>query len=179
MKTDSLAKAIRATKGLTTQELQELRKHISALLQIGPGPADRAVASLDIPEELHWIAGHLRDEGAPPVSATRMFQATQFGTFNKKLPELRQYLARAGDRNRQRALFRLGVKLLHKDLRGQRIAVSYLSLMNHVHRIPGVIDRMFPGYALNGLLPLIIREEKDHVRKEPSKRKLQRKRLAS
>jgi hypothetical protein len=174
MKTDSLAKAITATRGLTTQQLQELRGHISRLLQMGPGPADRAVAHSDAPEELILIAEFCRDKGMPPVKITDMMTATQYGSFQRKVPAVRTFIAQVGDKTQQRALLRVALKQLHKDMMERRIAISYLSYLNEFHRIPGIINREFPGYAEAGFMQLIIRGEVSHVRKERSKRPVQR-----
>jgi hypothetical protein len=173
MKTEGLAKAIRATKGLTTQELQELKGHVSRLLQLGPGSADRAVASSNAPEELIMIAECCRDRGMPPVKVTDMMHGAQFDTFRVKLGPVRKFIARVGNKTAQRALFKLGLRLLHKDMEERRIAISYLSYLNEVHRIPGVINRAFPGYAQAGRLTLIIRGE-NHVRSKRGERGIQR-----
>jgi hypothetical protein len=173
--TDRLAKAIRATTGLTSEELQELRAHITALLQLGPGSADRAVALPDAPEELVMIAEHGRNRGGRLVPTTDLMRATQYDTFKSKLPRLRAFLEQVGSKTAQRALFKLGLVLLERDMRTRKLTPSYMSFMNEVHRMRSLINREFPGYEANGMLKLIIRKE-DHVRKEPSKRPIQRKR---
>jgi hypothetical protein len=174
--TDSLAKAIRATSGLTSSELQELRAHISVLLQLGPGSADRAVALPDAPEELVMIAQHGRDKGGRLIPTTDLMRAKQYDTFKSKLPRVRAFIQQVGSRTAQRALFKVGLVLLERDMMQRRMAPSYMSFMNELHRIPGLINREFPGYAANGLLKLIIRREDKHVRKEQGLRPVQRKR---
>ena len=176
MKTDSLVKAIRATKGLTTLELQELRAHLNVLLQFGPSSADRAVATAEAPEELLMIAQHGRDKGGALVPVTDLMHAKQYDTFKVKLPRVQAFIAQVGSKNAQRGLFRLGLVLLERDIRMRRMTPSYMQFMNEVHRIPALINREFPGYAANGMLRLIIRGEKGNVRKEQRKRDVQRKR---
>lgn len=173
--TDRLAKAIRATKGLTSEELRELRSHISVILQLGPGSADRAVAFPDAPEEVVMIAEHGRDRGGRLVPATDLMRAAQYDTFKAKLPRLRAFLEQVGSKTAQRALFKLGLVLLERDMRMRKLTPSYMSFMNEVHRIRPLINREFPGYESNGMLKLIIRGESD-VRKEQDKRAVQRKR---
>lgn len=176
MKTDSLAKAIRATKGLSSQELQDLRTHITVLLQLGPGSADRAVAHSDAPEELIVIAEFCRDKGMPPVKITDMMVSSHYDTFRSKIEPVRKYIAQVGDKTAQRALLRVALKQLHGDLVRKRYAISYVSYLDHFHRIPGIINREFPGYAQAGFMSLIIRGEISHVRKERRHRPVQRKR---
>jgi hypothetical protein len=178
MTTDSLAKAIRATKGLTSQELQELRAHITVLLQLGPGSADRAVAFSDAPEELVMIAEHGREKGGRPIPTTDLMAARQYDTFTRKLPRLREFLSQVGSKTAQRALFKVGLVLMERDMRARKMAPSYMSFMNEIHRMRPLINREFPGYEANGLLKLIFRGE-DNVRKKPSKRVVQRERGAS
>lgn len=174
MTTDSLAKAIRATKGLTTQELQELKAHCSVLLQLGPGSADRAVAISEAPEELVYLAEHGRDRGGIPVATTDMMNGAHYDAFKAKLPRVRAFISQVGSKTAQRALFKLGLVLIERSIRIVGGAPTYVTLMQNIHRMPGLINREFPGYASNGFLKLIIRKEDYHVRKEPSKRPVQR-----
>lgn len=175
MTTDSLAKAVRATRGLNTNELQQLRNHISVLLQLGPASADRAVAISEAPEELVYLAEHGRDRGGIPVATTDMMNGAHYDAFKQKLPRVRAFISQVGSKTAQRALFKLGLVLLERSMRAQGVAPTYVSLMQQLHRVPGLINREFPGYAANGMLKLIIRKE-DHVRKKSSKRVVQRKR---
>jgi hypothetical protein len=66
----------------------------------------------------------------------------------------------------QRALFRLGIVLLCNNLAEMETPISGMSLMNHIHRIPSLINRAFPGYARLGLLSKIIRAKETRVRKK-------------
>lgn len=178
MTTDSLAKAIRATKGLTSQELQELRTHITVLLQLGPSSADRAVAISEAPEELVYLAEHGRDRGGIPVATTDMMNGAHYDAFKTKLPRVRAFILQVGSKTAQRALFKLGLVLIERGMRVNGVAPTYVSLMQQIHRIPGLINREFPGYSANGMLTLIIRGE-DNVRKKSSERPVQRKRAAA
>lgn len=178
MKTDSLVKAVRATKGLTTSELQELRAHITVLLQLGPASADRAVAISEAPEELVYLAEHGRDRGGIPIATTDMMNGAHYDAFKNKLPRVRAYISQVGSKTAQRALFKLGLVLIERSLRAVGAAPTYVSLMQNLHRMPGLINREFPGYAANGILKLIIRGEDKNVRTKQSKRIVQRKRIA-
>jgi hypothetical protein len=178
MTTDSLAKAIRATKGLSQSELQELRKHITVILQLGPTSSDRAVAFSDAPEELVMIAEHGREKGGRPVPTTDLMIATQYDTFVRKLPRLRVFLSQVGSKAAQRALFKVGLVLMERDMRVRKVTPSYMSFMNEIHRMRPLINREFPGYEANGYLKLIFRGE-HNVRKKRGQRIVQRERGAT
>jgi hypothetical protein len=105
--------------------------------------------------------------GVPQLTSGKHYDA-----YKSKLEPLHKYLKRGGDRTAQRALLRLGIGLLHHDLVEMRLAVSSRLMMAHIHRIPGVINRMFPGYAEAGFLHMIIRSELD-VRKKSSRKPIQ------
>ena len=154
-----LAKAVAATRGLTTNELHELRNHISVLIQLGPASADHAVAIADAPDELLAIAEFCRDIGLPPVKTTQMMHGAAYDQFRNKLGSVREYIARVGKKPQQRALLRLGIKLLHKDMSERKLAISYMSFLNEFHRLPGCINREFPGYARAGFMKMIIRKK--------------------
>jgi hypothetical protein len=150
--------------------LQELRTHITVLLQLGPSSADRAVAISEAPEELVYLAEHGRDRGGIPVATTDMMNGAHYDAFKNKLPRVRVFISQVGSKTAQRALFKLGLVLIERSMRANSVAPTYTALMGQIHRIPGLINREFPGYAANGMLKLIIRKEDKHVRKEPSKR---------
>lgn len=138
---------------------------------MGPSSADRVVTSLSHND---WImmglAAYMRDVGMPPVSVEHMMDSPQYALFKKKCVAVEKYLSRVGDKNAQRALLRAGLTTMHKRMSVLRISISYLTFMGWIHRLPGCINREFPGYMESGLLTLIIRGENDHVRPKQSKR---------
>lgn len=177
--TDEYDVAKRATNGLTVAELQNLRKHISALISMGPGRPDRVVTSLNHDDWIiQGLAEYIRNAGMPPVKVETLIQSTQYPTFKLKCEGVAEYLTRVGDKNAQRALLRVGLKLMHRRMSELQIAISYLTFMTWIHRLPGTINKAFPGYMEAGLLPLIIRGD-TNARPEQSKRRVQRKRNAS
>lgn len=174
---DPYTKTIRSLKGMSTEDLIRVKNFISGLVAQGPSSADRVVTSLNHDDWLIMgIAEYIRNAGMPPVGVEAMIQSAQYTTFKTKSGPVRHYLARAGGKNVQRALLRVGLKLMHKRMTELRIAVSYVTFMTWIHRLPGSINREFPGYMESGFLPLIIRGETTNVRPEQSERIVQRKR---
>lgn len=179
MTDDKYAKAIRAIKGMSTQDLIKLRSYISGLIAQGPSVADRVVTSLSHDDWIiQGLADYMRSAGMPPVKVETMIRSPQYSAFKDKSEAVIEYLSRVGDKNAQRALLLLGLKLMHKRMSERRISISYLTFMTWIHRLPGAINREFPGYMESGLLPLIIRGE-TNVRKKPSERLVQRKRKSA
>lgn len=170
MADDKYTKAVRATKDLTTQDLIKLKTYISGLIVMGPSSSDRAVASLNDPI-IQAIADYTRSVGMPPIKVETMMMSPQYALFRIKCEAVSEYLSRAGNKNVQRALLRVGLKLMHRQMSEMRISISYVTFLTWIHRLPGAINREFPGYMESGLLPLIIRAEKPQRKKENAKKK--------
>jgi hypothetical protein len=111
------------------------------------------------------LAAYMRDVGMPPVSVEHMMNSPQYALFQKKCGPVEKYLQSVGHKNAQRALLRAGLTAMHKRMTTMRIPISYLTFMSWIHRLPGCINREFPGYMESGLLTMIIRGE-NHVRKK-------------
>jgi hypothetical protein len=147
---------------LTADELQRVRSGLAALSSLGGakpivrGPED------DADWVLLGITSFMQNAGLD-MSGPAQLRGSHFAAFRNKMPALMHFINRAGDKNKQRALLHLGLDLLHENMTAIGLAVTSRTLMQHVHRIPGVIDRSFPGYAQAGLLPLIIATTKGKV----------------
>lgn len=77
--------------------------------------------------------------------------------FREKLPGLMRYLKRAHPkRSGQRALLHEGIGLLYQELTASRLPTTASTMANHIHRVPAVIERHYPGYARGGLLRWIV-----------------------
>lgn len=96
----------------------------------------------------------------PSVDVLR--KSSSFAAFQRKLPDLFKFLSRVGPaRLAQDALLKIGLQLLYYDIVSFKDAtVSAHTLMSHIHRVPAVINRAFPGYASSGLLNYILDEQK-------------------
>lgn len=152
---------------LTGAELAQVRAALGALSSIGGerGP----VLNTDVTSDDMWVLGaiadYMRDKGIDATSVPLLRRQRSYSAFRDKVPAITQYLKPAGDRNTQRALLTIGIELLYEDLQKLGLAITSRSMMAHVHRIPGMINRAFPGYASQGFLSMIIRGEL-HVRKK-------------
>lgn len=167
---DELRKALNATKGLTTEELGTLRSHISALLALGPSSQDQILTASNHDDwVLMGIVDYMRASDLDPSGVAQLTSGKHYDAFRAKLPTIHRWLKRSGTQVQQRAVLRLGIGLLHQNLQAMNIAVSSRLMMAHIHRLPSVINKEFPGYAENGLLGLIFRSER-HVRKKQSRK---------
>lgn len=81
-----------------------------------------------------------------------------YSLFKTRCSDLMPFFrAAVATRNEQRLLLELAMELLYKELTEMGIAVSCRTMMNHVHRIPAVLNKHFPGYAASGLLSWILK----------------------
>ncbi|HKU52519.1 MAG TPA: hypothetical protein VJQ25_08630, partial [Nitrospira sp.] len=77
--------------------------------------------------------------------------------FKSILPAILTFLKQAGSRRvQQQRLLSIAVELLYQDLGQQNIPASLVTVIRHIHRLPAVMDRNFPQYAMNGLLGLLV-----------------------
>lgn len=148
----------------TTHEQSQLLAYLKSLAAIDPAQAtlpltlgksknDDADTVLNVIYEvmkqggLEYFEPNLQDTGhyksfAPKCPPLLAWIKTAFPTQNSALHE--------------RALLRVGVRLLYEDIRRMGQAVSLRTLMAQIHRVPAVIDAAFPGYAASGLLHKIL-----------------------
>jgi hypothetical protein len=157
-------KVLDGLKALTTPELIAVNAFISSLVALGPSSADRILTASNHND---WVLMGICDY-------MRSAQIDLSGV-NQLTSGKHHYLKRCGNKVQQRAVLRLGIGLLHHDLENMGLAVSSRLMMAHIHRLPGIINKSFPGYAEAGLIHMIIRSEKD-VREKQSGRAIQSRR---
>jgi hypothetical protein len=153
---------------LSEKELRELRARIDFLLRGSPGGAPRPKSNngngaespaLMVLEIIHRLC---KDHGVEsrPLSALNSGQG--FNAFVEKVPQVLSSLgAEEFTMIELRTLLRLALGLTLEELTHMGVPVSASVLMNHVHRVPGVLDTHFPGYREAGLLKLVVRSEGD------------------
>lgn len=146
--------------GLTSDEVARIRAALDMSSQLGGKVKHEAIASDDL-YVLDTIARFMQERGLDMSGREQLARGRGYNAFKIKIPALFKYLKCAGDRNAQRALLTIGIELLYADLVKIGIAVTSRSLMAHTHRISGVINREFPGYAQSGFIKLILRREKN------------------
>jgi hypothetical protein len=163
-------------KALTTPELIAVNAFISSLVALGPSSADRILTASNHNDwVLMGICDYMRSAQIDLSGVNQLTSGKHYETFRSKCIALHHYLKRCGNKVQQRAVLRLGIGLLHHDLENMGLAVSSRLMMAHIHRLPGIINKSFPGYAEAGLIHMIIRSEKD-VREKQSGRAIQSRR---
>lgn len=155
---------------LTSDEVQRIRAALDMSGQLGGKVKHEAIPSDEL-NALDAIARFMQERGLDLSGREQLARGRGYNAFKAKVPALFAYLKQAGDRNAQRALLTIGIELLYADLTKIGLAVTSRSLMAHTHRIVGVINREFPGYAQAGFIKLILRRE-NNVRKKSSDQRL-------
>lgn len=147
---------------------EELVRVSSACKALGSLPSDGEVRSAptvgvdsDVTLVLDALVSFLNDKGLEFSSRKQLSSSRMFKSFSAKVPAVMVYARSvARSRNSLRAFFRLSFALLYEDILTMNVAVSSVTLMSHVHRIPAVINKAFPGYAQAGVLNWITRKKK-------------------
>jgi len=139
---------------LTRHELQQLKQWCQKLL--AGTPSDDIVADENL--VLSLICDCLRNGQVEFISTDRLRHSQGIGSFREKLPELMRFFSRHNISHTQRyGLLVIGLQLLRDNLRAMNIPVGGNAMLNHIHRLPEMLDWQFPGYAHAGLLGIIIR----------------------
>jgi hypothetical protein len=157
-----LQKIVELLALLSPLELEELQQRLKALRQFGSATPVSVSVESDEAFVLGCISELLQRLGAPASTLLLQRAAAERvrdgSSFREKVPPLMQFLARAHkDRRGQRALLCLAIEMLWLHMLDvEKVVLSYRTLMANIHRIPGVLDRHFPGFARNGLLPFVV-----------------------
>lgn len=153
---------------LESSQLAEVKARAGLLLQSGgasrstasaqaASPIQQAKEETDAALVLSEIAAHLLSEGIEYASIPQLQRMQNYRSFAAKIPATMEYFRRiTTNRVKLRALIRIAIKLLYKDLARMNISASTRTLMNHWHRVPAVINRSFPGYAKIGMLGVLV-----------------------
>lgn len=159
----TLLKIVRLLPALSDTELIELVARIKSLREVGHAlvGVGASVAS-DEQLVLDVIGQQLARMGVeyPPAALLLLAARKKLAdghSFREKIPPLMQFLSRAHPTLiGQRAILALGVELLYRDITARGLVVTHRTLMAHIHRVPPVLDRHFPGYARAGLLGWVV-----------------------
>jgi hypothetical protein len=81
-----------------------------------------------------------------------------FPSFKGKCPSIIEYLqaAKITSKTQQWAVLLEGFRILYEDLTAMGLATDGSMLMRHVHRLPALLNREYPGYAAGGYLHKVI-----------------------
>jgi hypothetical protein len=145
---------------LTPDELASLERRIKALRSLGStvSTVDHAIQetanNLEDPEffVLRCAAEAMQSIGADPCTTMPVLRRSVGPAFRAKLPGLMQYLRSASSRRVERhSLLYVGFHLLYKEMTQRNYVVTTRTLLNHMHRIPAVVEASFPGYLHTGV----------------------------
>jgi len=147
---------------LDSDELSELRKRITALSSLGGSPEvdGKAGALRDTRAEMIMEAiNHVMSSlGADSASVFVMRRTADYPRLKQKVDSLFEYMRKiTGNRVEQQHLLNMSVEMLYQDLVELGIPVTALTIMRHIHRIPAVMNKQFPGYAEAGVLSMILK----------------------
>lgn len=147
--------SLEATKqllnSLSQNELQECKQHINMLLAVKKHAPPNNGQGNDELLILDAIVQTLESLGVEFTSSTTLQHRNAYSAFKKKAPDLLRYVKHhTKTRNEARKLLRWGAEMLYRDLTQMGIAVSSSTIMNHIHRMPAVINKNMPGYATAG-----------------------------
>lgn len=112
---------------------------------------------------LDCIVQHMEGRGADFTSRTMLMRGSQFPAYRHKFRDgarLARYFMMAVEKSKIKrlAFMHLAVRCMYDNLTDMNVPISSRAMMNHVHRIPSIINQAFPGYAESGLLQLVIRQ---------------------
>lgn len=147
---------------LSETELREISQRIKALSSLNGGVVSERVvntsADIDTDLFLDVIVFFMQSKGLEFTSVSMLKKSSQYRrSFQDKIPEVMRYLEHgAKSRIGRRALLLIAVELLYENLMEMGIVATSRTLMSHAHRIPGVLNRSFPGYARSGMLHMIV-----------------------
>ena len=109
---------------------------------------------------LECIADTMGSMGLDGTSADRLAKTPHYKEFVPKCGDLMQWVrAHTCTQNQERALLRMGVKLMAENLQKANWEVNSRIIARHIHRLPGIVNMAFPGYASNGMLKLMLGDQ--------------------
>lgn len=128
-------------------------------------PGDRVVSA---------ICDEFRRLGVEHPSPTVLKKSTAYASSKPKFESVLSFLEGASkQRIVQDALLKHAIDLLYHDLLQWNVPITAHTLISQIHRIPGTLNRHYPGYAQSGLLSKVVnvRAESDHGRKVLQRRR--------
>ena len=142
---------------LSKAEMQQVKARVTVLSQGPSGQVNHA--DTDVLLVLSVIQAVMFSRGADMTTVAGLQRAAQYRSMADKVPALVGYLHRAGikDRIEVRAILSIAVDLLYRDLTQMGLTTSSRTIMQHLHRIPAVLNKQFPGYAKMGWLGMLLR----------------------
>lgn len=145
---------------LSPKELEVVHGHIKVLKQTQIESSDKKVNG-DADEDIviNVICSVLQAKGiGHPVGFVRKSRSDRRDKLHFAASFVKNVV---GTRIEQEALLTTVIDLLSQDIARLKIPLTGTVILNNLHRIPGVVDKHFPGYAKAGLLKLILRRNSE------------------
>jgi hypothetical protein len=137
---------------LSEKELKEVQKLSSLLLQ-GDGTSTREGKD----EEM--VHDAICSELSERIPYRILPRASHYKEFKAKASELaewvRENLEPKTKLERKKGLSIL-IRILCRWLRDCNVPLSHRALTRNLQKVPGLVDREFPGYLESGLLPIVL-----------------------
>lgn len=162
---DDLTKVLALLPKLSKEDLKKVQEQAKVLSTLGGGSRGSRTQEHGSDDffVLTLITDYMTRQGLDMSIPAVLRDSTAYGAFKSKVPGLMKFVKQVGNKTQQTAILSVGIELLHEDLVKIGLAATSRLMMAHIHRLPGVINREFPGYAQSGMLGFIARGAQ-HVR---------------
>lgn len=137
---------------LSREQIREIRARADFMLG--------AEESTDGCAEVYAALVEAAGPACPPLHAAR--RSKHWPAFSRSAPALLAFAAEFKPRNRaeRRAALMICVEVFSDWLAERRIPVYWSTLASGLDKVPGLVDRAFPGYRASGMLPAILRSRR-------------------
>lgn len=146
---------------LSDEDFARLEKAVALRRAFGgAGKAETVTTKLSTDEliVLEVLASYMTHIGVDAASAGMLAKTSNFQAFKRKIPALMETLKQSKlTRNETRAVIRSAIDMLYHRLVDQGLDTTSRRMMDHIHRLPALLDVNFPGYAMMGHLRLTVR----------------------
>jgi len=156
---------------LSDEELAKLESAIAARRAIGGklGKTETMTTGLpaDVVMVLETLADFMKYNGSDPAPAAMLAKTSNFAAFKVKVPFVMESLKLSAlKKNETRAVLRSAISMLYERMTDQGLDTTSRRMMDHIHRLPALLDVHFPGYAKAGLLRLTVRAHAKNANEE-------------
>ncbi len=155
-----LRRIIESLPHLDHDELMQIHVRVGSLLKnsLGDGSSHKPSKYVDSLMLVEVISDVLASSSGfrVPVPALRKMKA--FLQMQGKTKRLFQFINQSNlSHSEMRLLLKIGVRLIISELHEKNLSAGGMDLMMHIHRMPSVLNRAFPGYAASGALYMLVR----------------------
>jgi len=153
--TDAFIEILKLLPHIDVAEMEQL---YTRLTYAARGPSPHSIYNGDEALIADAICGVLSSRGMDYAPLPLLCRWQGYRAFRAKVPSIMKFLRQGAKPSRSElaALAYFTVELLMEDMHSMNLAIGARNLMNHIHRIPAVVNQCFPGYARSGLLHRMI-----------------------